>query len=534
MGPAKKPPLSGQHSSQIFDTFFTIKRLTEKNENFSSVSPFLVEKALTGSVGTVTSTKLMRSGDLLVEVASLKQAQQILKLNSLSAIPISEQPHLSLNTSKGVITCGRLLNLTNEEITRELTGQGVQNVRRINIRRDGELVPTKNFILTFNTPRLPEYIKAGYVRCSVRPYIPNPLRCFKCQRFGHSKTNCRGTLTCARCAVAGHESTGCTAIEKSVNCQGNHTSFSRSCPKWELEKEIVTTKFKNNISFPEARRLVKAQTPIEGKSYASVVDKNHPVYQTTHCPHCHHVVTMSNFPSNSIVPQPVTLASSSVIANENISPKPSSKTSKYPTTSQDSSGFQIVKNKKSKASSKSQSVNNNQVTPATASKFWKKSPSPTRFSAPVPAHPKSNNNKPDQNETTNVTAVNLPSDSSRGNSSDSESELSVTSATEASNPQKNRARSKSEKLQKLKQAKRGLSQIGLPAKLKKSAHKNSVALGLADRGLVHKDLPSIFSGLLQIPDLQLHPSEEDEDLRMNCEVSATPTCVPPSQTPNLS
>ncbi|GBO08446.1 hypothetical protein AVEN_220338-1 [Araneus ventricosus] len=195
-------------------------------------------------------------------------------------------PHLSLNTSKGVITCGSLLNFTNEEITQELTGQGVKDVRRINIRRDGELLPTKHFILTFNTPRLPEYIKAGYVLCSVRPYIPNPLRCFKCQRFGHSKINCRWTLICARCAVAGHESTGCTAVEKCVNCQGNHTSFSRSCPKWELEKEIVTTKFKNNISFPEARRLVKALTPIEGKSYASVVDKNHPIYQTAHCPHC--------------------------------------------------------------------------------------------------------------------------------------------------------------------------------------------------------------------------------------------------------
>ncbi|GBO44097.1 hypothetical protein AVEN_188026-1 [Araneus ventricosus] len=322
--------------------------------------------------------------------------------------------------------------------------------------------------------------------------------CFKCRRFGHSKTNCRGTLTCARCAVAGHESTGCTAVEKCVNCQGNHTSFSRSCPTWELEKEVVTTKFKNNISFPEARRLVKAQTPIEGKRYASVVDKNHPVYQTTLCPNCHNVVTMSNFPSNSKSPQPVSIASSSVIANENISPKPSSKTSKYPTASQDSSGFQIVKNKKkSKASSKSPSVNNNQVKPETASKFWKKSPSQTPFSAPVTAHPKSNQNKPYQNETTSGKAVNLHSDSSRGNSSDSESELSVTS---------------------------GLSQIDFPAKLKKSAHKNSVALGLADEGLVHKDLPSIFSGLPQIPDLQLHPSEEDEDLQMNCEVSASPTC----------
>ncbi|GBO26959.1 hypothetical protein AVEN_69047-1 [Araneus ventricosus] len=128
---------------------------------------------------------------------------------------------------------------------------------------------------------------------------------------------------------------------------------------------------------------------------------------------------MSNFPSNSKSPQPVSIASSSVIANENIPPKPSSKTSKYPTASQDSSGFQIVK-------------------PETASKFWKKSPSQTPFSAPVTAHPKSNKNKPDQNETTNGKAVNLPSDSSQRNSSDSESELSVTSAPEASNPQKNK------------------------------------------------------------------------------------------------
>ncbi|GBO07020.1 hypothetical protein AVEN_217919-1 [Araneus ventricosus] len=83
----------------------------------------------------------------------------------------SPQPHITLNSSKGVITCGRLLNLSNEEITQELGGQEVKDVRRINIRRDGELLPTKHFILTFNTPRLPEYIKAGYVRCSVRHYM---------------------------------------------------------------------------------------------------------------------------------------------------------------------------------------------------------------------------------------------------------------------------------------------------------------------------------------------------------------------------
>ncbi|GBN04963.1 putative RNA-directed DNA polymerase from transposon X-element [Araneus ventricosus] len=383
-------------------------------------------------------------------------------------------------------------------------------------RRDGELIPTKHFILTFNTPRLPEYIKAGYVRCSVRPYIPNPLRCFKCQRFGHSKTNCRGTLICARCAVAGHESTGCTADEKCVNCQGAHTSFSRSCPKWELEKEIVALKFKNNISFPEARRIVQAQTPIEGQSYASVVDKNHPVYQTTHSPHCSHVVTMSNFPSTSKSPETVV----SGTKNKNILPQSSSPTTAVPPDSQDSSGFTIVKRKnKPKTSSKNPSGINKHIKTNTATKFWKKSPQTS-------ASEKAKNkilNKPDKQKLPTAQTANSTSDSSEETSSDTDTDLTIASAPEASNTQKNRARSESEKSQKLKQAKRGLSQNDLPAKLKKSAHHNSVALGLADRGIAHKDLPSIF-GVPQVPDLKLHPSDEDEDLQMNCDVLETPPC----------
>ncbi|GBL54194.1 hypothetical protein AVEN_39335-1 [Araneus ventricosus] len=112
------------------------------------------------------------------------------------------------------------------------------------------------------------------MRLSVRTYIPNPLRCFKCQRFGHSKTHCRGTLTCARCAEVGHESTNCTRTEKCVNCKGEHTSFSRNCFAWKQEKEIITTKIKKQISYQEARKLVKSQTPTPGNSYVSVAKKS--------------------------------------------------------------------------------------------------------------------------------------------------------------------------------------------------------------------------------------------------------------------
>ncbi|GBM80964.1 hypothetical protein AVEN_11485-1 [Araneus ventricosus] len=109
------------------------------------------------------------------------------------------------------------------------------------------------------------------------------------------------------------------------------------------------------------------------------------------------------------------------------------------------------------------------------------------------------------------------SESSQENSSDTESDLTVTSAPEASNPLRNRTRSKSDKSQKLKQAKRGFSQKDLPAKLKKSSCQNSVALGLSGQDIDYKDLTFIFGGVLQVPDLKLHSSDEDENLLTNCD-----------------
>ncbi|XP_055944610.1 uncharacterized protein LOC129975572 [Argiope bruennichi] len=245
----------------------------QKSVTFHNVSPFLVEKAISGALGSVTSTRKLRSGDLLVEVNSRKQAQQILKLTSLSTIAVSVSPHTTLNTSKGVITCGELFNDTLEKITHELKPEGVTHVRHISIWRDGQLLPTKHFILTFNRPKLPERVKVCYMKLAIRPYIPNPLRCFQCQRFGHSKSNCRGTLTCARCAEKGHDSQQCSAEEKCVNCKDNHSSFSRSCERWILEKQIVSVKFKEDIPYPEARRKVIAQTPTPGLTYASATKK---------------------------------------------------------------------------------------------------------------------------------------------------------------------------------------------------------------------------------------------------------------------
>ncbi|GBO26810.1 hypothetical protein AVEN_136538-1 [Araneus ventricosus] len=382
MGKKKSGPFSGQRIDPTsskrhnFPTYFLIHRISSDNETFHNVSPFLVEKGITSSVGEVKSTKKLRSGDLLVEVESPKQAKQIAKLNSLSTIPVTVNPHATLNSSKGVISCGELLHESVEKITEELSSQGVTHVRRITIRRDGQLLNTKHLILTFDSAKLPEHIKAGYMRLSVRPYISNPLRCFKCQRFGHSKTSCRGTLTCARCAEVGHESNDCTRTEKCINCKGEHTSFSRNCFAWKQEKEIITTKIKKQISYQEARKLVKSQTPTPGNTYVSVAKKS---ISAPSADSNKDISTVSiSEPSDSTTRAPPPITNLPISASLSVAP-----VSEEASASPDFTDFKLVTNRKKLKKDSPTKTNNSIAKAEKISKFY--TTSHREVKNPVPA-----------------------------------------------------------------------------------------------------------------------------------------------------
>ncbi|XP_023220790.1 uncharacterized protein LOC111622612 [Centruroides sculpturatus] len=237
----------------------------------SKRSPFLIQKLFESTIGHVKKIQKLRSVDLLVETASLQQSGKLLNLKSLEDIQVTITPHTSLNLSRGVISEIDLMSEDESDIQIGLSDQGVTAVRRIFICRDGKIIPTKHLIVTFNKPTIPSFLTAGYLRCSVRPYIPNPLRCFKCQRFGHSQTSCRGKSLCAQCGVEGHQSTECTSTACCVNCKDAHPAYSRKCTAWQKEKEIQRLKTVNNISYPEARRMVTLSAPVKQKTFAAVL-----------------------------------------------------------------------------------------------------------------------------------------------------------------------------------------------------------------------------------------------------------------------
>ena len=103
-----------------------------------------------------------------------------------------------------------------------------------------------------------------------RPYIPNPQRCFQCQKFGHTKNSCKGKAVCAGCGEEGHNLDDCQNEPKCVNCQGDHVAISRDCLKWKIEKDIMTLKYTEKISFADARKRLQPSFDPSKDLYATV------------------------------------------------------------------------------------------------------------------------------------------------------------------------------------------------------------------------------------------------------------------------
>ncbi|GFV09409.1 RNA-directed DNA polymerase from mobile element jockey [Trichonephila clavipes] len=235
--PDKEPVLPRPDVNEIAaNSRFLILSLT--NTDMSKKSPFAIHKALIGIGGEPKSVKRLRSGDLLIETSSALQTKSFLLAKSFLDSPITISSHKTLNSCRGVISESDLLNTPDAEILDGFSDQGVIQVRRITIKKDNSVIPTKHLILTFNRPKLPTTIKAGYLYCKIRPYIPNPLRCFRCQ----------------------------SPIHRILNYAQNGNS-----------KKIQEIRTNNNISYIEAKKLLPPQLP---QTYAQTT-KPSPISVTT-------------------------------------------------------------------------------------------------------------------------------------------------------------------------------------------------------------------------------------------------------------
>lgn len=98
-----------------------------------------------------------------------------------------------------------------------------KDARRLQSFKDGIKQDSKRILLEFEDEIFPNKVCLGYMTYNLREYVPKSMRCFNCQRFGHTASTCKGKRWCARCGED-HDYEKCRKEiqPKCCNCGVNH------------------------------------------------------------------------------------------------------------------------------------------------------------------------------------------------------------------------------------------------------------------------------------------------------------------------
>ena len=173
-------------------------------------------------------------------------------MKSFHTTKCKEYPH-----KKWVVGCKELMLARTEEMAVALGKLGVTTIKRITIRKVGEKMETKIYILTLSYSLIPREVKIGFCLLKVQKYIAILL---KCQKYGHHRERevYRGRGTCSQFGEKDQDHT-----EKELwnekqypNSRQDHPAYSRSCIVFKKEKEISFVKNMENISFLKRSKKV--------------------------------------------------------------------------------------------------------------------------------------------------------------------------------------------------------------------------------------------------------------------------------------
>ena len=140
--------------------------------------------------------------------------------------------------------------------------------------------PSRSVKVTLNMKNVPSELHINFIgRFFVRSYVTKPVRCYRCQRFGHLAAACLAKLE--RCSIcSGHHRTQQCIVKiqnselvklKCANCGEEHSANSNRC---SVLREKMQQKM-NNVSAKSRTTTMKQQPPfVTSAEYPHVSTSN--------------------------------------------------------------------------------------------------------------------------------------------------------------------------------------------------------------------------------------------------------------------
>ena len=264
---------TGNNNFNDYERFFILQGKDQRLNEISAINLYQAVKQVTGQKPENMRRLQSNTNHILIQTANAEQSRRLRNLQNIHGAPVEITPHKTLNTTKGTVISRESKLSNNDELKNWLAESNIHEFRRIPLKNEHlELL-----ILNFPGEYLPSSIAIGFETCRVRRWIPNPTRCFNCQKFGHTTTRCRGQTKCANCGSTDHiqsRTVRCDLTPSCVNCGEAHPAYDRSCQKWKLEKKVLEIKTTKKLSFPQARKL--AEEIVGPVNFASVVSLSSP------------------------------------------------------------------------------------------------------------------------------------------------------------------------------------------------------------------------------------------------------------------
>ncbi|KAL1456346.1 hypothetical protein WDU94_001083 [Cyamophila willieti] len=163
------------------------------------------------------------------------------------------------------------------------------SIERLNSKEkkeDGrvEFVPSNSYKLSFKGDRFPLNMEMkpseswknwGHITLVLdcRPWYNNVIQCYKCLRYRHLSTTCKGYARCAKCGAHKENNHKCALPTlKCANCKGEHEAMDANCPVHLFHKDVNKIMADQNVDYKSAVKIYNTctkeddtQTPTEAK-----------------------------------------------------------------------------------------------------------------------------------------------------------------------------------------------------------------------------------------------------------------------------
>ena len=140
-----------------------------------------------------------------------------------------------------MVVCYRddgLSELIDTEIYKELEPHSIAHAKRFISRETGPEVNLNTFLIIYSTHNIPISIRIGQYNIMVNSYVPNPVRCFKCQTFGHGQSQCKGKIVCFKRSEEDHDGYTSENDHKCTNCGEPRVASSKNSQLYIKENKL--------------------------------------------------------------------------------------------------------------------------------------------------------------------------------------------------------------------------------------------------------------------------------------------------------